>query len=90
MEEKYTETLYQKIEDKKLHYGENLRDVIDIITKKQGAIDIDDHRVFGKHIHAFCWAFYTGVFYNKKKCLKVGSILIRFLLGPLIATKVPL
>jgi hypothetical protein len=67
MEDKYSNTLFQIIEDKKLHYGEDLRSLISTITRTSSSINTEDHRVFGKHIHAFCWAFFHGVYYKKKE-----------------------
>ena len=31
----------------------------------QGKVDLNDTKVFGKHIHAFSWAFFTGYFYKR-------------------------
>lgn len=66
MEEKYTKTIFQMAEDKYINYDENVRRLIEVITRQQGNIDLDDRRVFGKHIHAFIWAFFTGVYEDKR------------------------
>ncbi|MDT0688742.1 hypothetical protein RM549_03045 [Salegentibacter sp. F188] len=59
------DTFLKLVEDKKLHYGKNLRELIPLITRVQGKVNLDDTKVFGKHIHAFSWAFFTGYFYER-------------------------
>lgn len=61
------ETLLQTLEDKGLYYGSYVKDLIALITRVQGKIDLEAQKVFGKHIHAFSWAFFTGLNENKKE-----------------------
>jgi hypothetical protein len=61
------ETFLKIIEDKKLHYGDYTRQLIDLITRVQSKVDLEAKKVFGKHIHAFSWAFFTGLNENKKE-----------------------
>lgn len=60
-------TLLNILEDKKIHYGEYTRSLIDLITRVQSKVDLEAKKVFGKHIHAFSWAFFTGLHENKKE-----------------------
>ena len=59
------ETLLQALEGKGLYYGPYVKDLIALITRVQGKIDLEAQKVFGKHIHAFSWAFFTGLNENK-------------------------
>ena len=61
----YSDTITKLIEDKKIYYGENVKKLIETITRTGSNINLDDNRIFGMHIHAFCWAFFTGVNQNK-------------------------
>ena len=61
------ETLLKILEDKKLHYGDHTRQLIELITRVQSKVDLEAKKVFGKHIHAFSWAFFTGIKENKKE-----------------------
>ncbi|MDX1718705.1 MAG: hypothetical protein R3353_00965 [Salegentibacter mishustinae] len=81
MNDIYSESIFSTLENKKIHYGENLRDLIDLITKVQSKIDLEDAKVFGKHIHAFTWAFFTGTYYNKKEVPEKWSYTDTFSLG---------
>lgn len=61
IEERYSDTFFTAVEGKKLHYGKNVRNVIDLITRVGSNVRLDETRVFGKHIHAFAWCFFTGL-----------------------------
>lgn len=75
------DTLLKILEDKKLFYGEYTRQLIDLITRVQSKVDIEAKKVFGKHIHAFSWAFFTGLQENKKEIPKVWTYTDTFSLG---------
>ena len=81
MEDRYADTVFEMAQDKFINYDKNVRALIDTITRKQGAIDLDKEKVFGKHIHAFIWAFFTGVFNNKKIELNSWEYTDTFTLG---------
>lgn len=61
------ESLISIIDNKKLYYGTSVRGLIELITRVQGKVDLDAQNIFGKHIHAFTWAFFTGLNHNKKE-----------------------
>ena len=50
------EACVQALEGKGLYYGPYVKDLIALITRVQGKIDLEAQKVFGKHIHAFSWA----------------------------------
>ena len=61
------ETLLKTLDGKGLYYGPYVKELIILITRVQGKIDLEAQKVFGKHIHAFSWAFFTGLNENKKE-----------------------
>lgn len=64
---KMEETLLQSIYGKGLYYGPYVKELIKLIARVQGKIDLEAQKVFGKHIHAFSWAFFTGLYEGKKE-----------------------
>ena len=75
------ESFLKIIEDKKLHYGKNVRELITLISRVQGKVDLTDTKVFGKHIHAFSWAFFTGYFYERTEIPESWDFTDTFSLG---------
>jgi hypothetical protein len=61
------ETLNKSLENKGLYYGPNVKELIKLITRVQSKVDLEAQVMFGKHIHAFSWAFFTGLNENKKE-----------------------
>lgn len=61
------ETLLKILESRSLYYGPCVKELIQLITRVQGKVDLEAQKVFGKHIHAFSWAFFTGLNENKKE-----------------------
>lgn len=61
------ETLNKSLENKGLYYGSNVKELIKLITRVQGKVDLENQVMFGKHIHAFIWAFFTGLNEGKKE-----------------------
>lgn len=61
------ETLNKSLENKGLYYGPNVKEVIKLISRTQGKVDLESEVVFGKQIHGFIWAFFTGLSEGKKE-----------------------
>tara|TARA_B110000902_G_C14268967_1_gene572431 strand:+ start:1079 stop:1588 length:510 start_codon:yes stop_codon:yes gene_type:complete len=61
------ETLLKVLENRSLYYGPCVKELIKLIARVQGKVDLEAQKVFGKHIHAFSWAFFTGLNENKRE-----------------------